>query len=336
MNSSPQSNGVTSVLFLKITRCDSEPDECFWERHSLYKKAADKHNMSVWQSLPWGRKMVESVGKLRECMDDRESVGQNNFNNMLKNFNPYVDSGFDIFQPAYNGTNSSFYYPHTTHLLKLGVAGAMYTLNPEDDYFNVVNWELTNARREVADSTADSKLMPYGGIYSQIVFGHGQHLMKSICSDIIQGDSAVGSGAGGAAGGAAGGSGSTGGGGADAGAGESKSSIEPVVLDGTRCHAMPQPYCLHPRSSIYKKAIRLANSTGIIDSGYRGELAAAIDVLAGQLSSGFHREVPTHMLDSNSRYFQICKPDLSPFYVCIIDELPSTSRGAGGFGSTGN
>ena len=316
-SSSSQSNGVSSVLFLKIIRCDNEPSECFQERQSLYNKAADKHNMSVWQSLPWGRKMVESVGKLRECMDDSENVGENNFNNMLKDFNPYVDSGFDIFQPCDNGNNSTFYNPHTTQLLKLGIAGAMYTLNPEDDYFNVVNWELTNARREVADSTADSKIMPYGGVYSQILFGHGNHLMNSICNDINQGCAGVGGGGGG-------------------GAGETKSSIEPVVLDGTRCHAIPQPYCLHPRSSIYKKSIRLANSTGIIDSGYRGELAAAIDVLAGQLSSGYHRQVPTHILDSNSRYFQICKPDLSPFYVCIIGDLPDTTRGAGGFGSTGN
>ncbi len=320
MYSSSQSNGVSSVLFLKISRCDNETDECFLERQSLYKKTADKHNMSVWQSLPWERKMVESVGKLRECMFESE-------NTMFKDFNPYVDSGFDIFQPAHNGNNSSFYHPNTTHLLKLGIAGAMYTLHPEDNYFNIINWELTNTRRAFENSTADSKIMPYGGVYSQILFGHGSHLINSICNDINQGHSHVGRGGGGP---------DAGTGGSVGDAGETKFNNEPVVLDGTRCHAMPQPYCLHPRSSIYKKAIRLANSTGIIDSGYRGELAAAVDILSGELSSGFYMESITHMLDSNKRYFQICKPDLSPFYVCIIDELPNTSRGAGGFGSTGN
>jgi len=326
MNSS-QSNGVSSVLFLKIFRCDNETDECFWERHSLYKKAADKHNMSVWQGLPWIRKMLESPGKLRECMMNQSD--NDNFSNQLCAFNPYVDSGFDIFQPAYNGNNSSFYHPHTTHLLKLGIAGAMYTLNPEEDYFKVINWELTDTRRNLGDSNADSKLIPYGGVFSQIYFGNVSHLLNTVCCDINQGFREVGGG------GADAGTGGSGGADAGAGGGETKSSNDPIMLDGTRCHAMPQPYCLHPRSSIYKKAIRLANSTGIIDSGYRGELAAAVDVLAGQLSSGCRREVPTHILEANNRYFQICKPDLSPFYVCIIDTLPSTSRGAGGFGSTG-
>lgn len=325
-----RSNNVSSVLFLKVFRCDNEPDECFGERLSLYEKAADKHNMSVWQSLPWGRKMLESVGKLRDCMVyDTDSTNlQNDFNTQLRAYNPYVDSGFDIFQPSHNGCNSSFYQPHTTHLLKLGIAGAMYTLHPEEDYFNVINWDLTNARYEnVVDNV---KHIPYGGVYSQILFGNTSHLMNTICCDINQGFCDVGGGAGN--GGAGNGADAAGGG---AGGGETKSSHEPIMLDGTRCHAIPQPYCLHPRSSIYKKSIRLANSTGIIDSGYRGELAAAVDVLAGQLNSGFAREVPTHILDANNRYFQICKPDLSPFYVCIIDQLPSTSRGSGGFGSTG-
>ena len=307
-------NGASSVLFLKIIRCENETGECFGERLSLYNKAADNHNMSVWQSLSWDRKIIESPGKLRECMDKYER-DDNHFNNQLSVFNPYVDSGFDIFQPSC-GSKSHFYKPHTTHLLKLGISGAMYTLNPEEDYFKVINWDLTNTRRNLEDSNADSKLVPYGGVYSQILFGNSFHLMNSICHDINKGFRQVGSGGG-------------------SGGGKPKSNKEPIITNGTRSNAIPQPYCLHPRSSIYKKAIRLANSTGIIDSGYRGELAAAVDVLAVSLNSGSEREIPTHILDSNKRYFQICKPDLSPFYVCIIDNLPSTSRGSGGFGSTG-
>jgi len=322
-------NGASSVLFLKIIRCENETGECFGERLSLYNKAANKHNMNVWQSLSWDRKMLESLGKLRECMDTYEQ-DNNHFNNQIGVFNPYVDSGFDIFQPS-SGSKSCFYKPHTTHLLKLGISGAMYTLNPEEDYFKVINWDLTNTRRNLEDSNADSKLVPYGGIYSQILFGNSFYLMNSICHDINQGLRQVG--------GSCRSRGRSGGGQFDlggwCGGGEPKYSKEPIIHDGTRCNAIPQPYCLHPRSSIYKKAIRLANSTGIIDSGYRGELAAAVDVLAGSLNSGSEMEIPTHVLDSNKRYFQICKPDLSPFYVCIIDNLPSTSRGSGGFGSTG-
>ena len=38
----------------------------------------------------------------------------------------------------------------------------------------------------------------------------------------------------------------------------------------------PLPYSIHPMC-IYKKSFRLANCTGIIDTGYRGNLGAVID-----------------------------------------------------------
>ena len=44
------------------------------------------------------------------------------------------------------------------------------------------------------------------------------------------------------------------------------------------------PYTLHPRSSIYKTLYRLANSTGIIDKTYRGELKSPLDIL----NSNYH------------------------------------------------
>ena len=37
-----------------------------------------------------------------------------------------------------------------------------------------------------------------------------------------------------------------------------------------------------------------------------------------------------------TRLFQICSPDLSPLKLVIVEELTETSRGEGGFGSTGN
>jgi len=91
----------------------------------------------------------------------------------------------------------------------------------------------------------------------------------------------------------------------------------------------PCGYYLFPRSSISKTPIRLSNSVGIIDSGYRGELMAMTDVLNSE--TGFK-------IVALERYFQICHPTLKPFHVEIvssIDELGKTSRGDGGFGSTG-
>ena len=88
----------------------------------------------------------------------------------------------------------------------------------------------------------------------------------------------------------------------------------------------PCAYYLYPRSSISKTGLRLANSVGIIDSGYRGELTAFVDNV-------YESVWP---IDSGVRLFQICTPDLSPVSrVELVDELDDTSRGDGGFGSTG-
>jgi hypothetical protein len=87
------------------------------------------------------------------------------------------------------------------------------------------------------------------------------------------------------------------------------------------------PFLLHPRSSLCKTPLMLANHTGIIDTGYRGNLITAVRVLG---YSGYQ-------VDKHSRLFQICHPSLCPVYVVMVDEseLSSTERGAGGFGSTG-
>jgi dUTP pyrophosphatase len=89
---------------------------------------------------------------------------------------------------------------------------------------------------------------------------------------------------------------------------------------------VPCAYCIYARSSIYKTPLRMANSVGIIDSGYRGNLASVFDVYE-----------PVN-LKKNCRLTQICSPDLMPFRVVVVDlleELGTTQRGEGGFGSTG-
>lgn len=100
-------------------------------------------------------------------------------------------------------------------------------------------------------------------------------------------------------------------------------------------------FYLYPRSSISKTRMRLANSVGIIDAGYRGDLIAAVDTI-GLFGSTDIWHIWRETLSSikkYDRYFQICSPDLSPFLVKIVDaeeELGSkTTRGSGGFGSTG-
>ena len=92
----------------------------------------------------------------------------------------------------------------------------------------------------------------------------------------------------------------------------------------------PMPFYVYPRSSIYKTPLRLANSVGIIDAGYRGNLCALLDKKP---------EPPTYTINPGARLLQICAPDLRRINVCIVDnpdDLGNTERGDGGFGSTGN
>jgi dUTP pyrophosphatase len=89
-------------------------------------------------------------------------------------------------------------------------------------------------------------------------------------------------------------------------------------------------YYLYPRSSTGTKTpLRLANSVGIIDSGYRGNIIAVFD----------NWKNSTYVVEKYNRLVQICPPDLSyPMSVTMLerdDELGRTERGEGGFGSTG-
>lgn len=85
-------------------------------------------------------------------------------------------------------------------------------------------------------------------------------------------------------------------------------------------------YMLVPRSSIVKTPYRMSNSIGIIDSGYRGNIMAFVDVLG---------DGPIVEPKVGERLFQIVRPTLEKFDYEIVNELSQTERGTGGFGSTG-
>jgi len=88
----------------------------------------------------------------------------------------------------------------------------------------------------------------------------------------------------------------------------------------------PVHYWLLPRSSIYKTGHIMANSVGVIDSSYRGVLKAPVVALSNS-PKGF---------TAGERYFQIVAPDMGKISrVFVVDELPASGRGEGGFGSTG-
>lgn len=84
-------------------------------------------------------------------------------------------------------------------------------------------------------------------------------------------------------------------------------------------------YMLFPRSSIVKTPFRMANSIGLIDAAYRGNIKAVLD-----------NKNPGSLPQVGDRLFQLVAPNLNPIAgIQVVDALSETTRGAGGFGSTG-
>ena len=103
---------------------------------------------------------------------------------------------------------------------------------------------------------------------------------------------------------------------------------------GIRCsmtyNNIPCSYYMYPRSSTGSKTpLRLANSVGIIDSGYRGSLISVFDNI----------KASTYDVKMGDRLVQICSGNLLcpifPIIVNDITELGITERGQNGFGSSG-
>lgn len=81
-----------------------------------------------------------------------------------------------------------------------------------------------------------------------------------------------------------------------------------------------------PRSSMGKQGISLANTCGIIDSGYTGEIMLFVQ----------NNNPRPINIESNTRIAQlIIVPFLHLSSIVAVDKLPETERGQGGFGSSG-
>jgi dUTP pyrophosphatase len=105
--------------------------------------------------------------------------------------------------------------------------------------------------------------------------------------------------------------------------------------DGTG-DLMPSGFYMYPRSSTGSSTpLRLANSVGIIDAGYRGELMGFFDNRGPSESQ--------YTIEKYQRLLQICSPNLTyPIYPELVETMEmldkfsgSNERGTGGFGSTG-
>ena len=92
--------------------------------------------------------------------------------------------------------------------------------------------------------------------------------------------------------------------------------------------ALPEGWVakIAPRSSIgAKTGLRLSNSIGIIDADYRGEIGVLYDNISDS----------DYEIKAGDRIAQVWVERVERFKPVIVDILPATDRGEGGFGSTG-
>ena len=81
---------------------------------------------------------------------------------------------------------------------------------------------------------------------------------------------------------------------------------------------------LFPRSSIYKTKMALTNCVGVIDSGYRGEIMMKFKMTDNRTMYGV-----------GDRIGQLVIMPYPEVEFEEVEELSETSRGLGGYGSTG-
>ncbi len=82
-----------------------------------------------------------------------------------------------------------------------------------------------------------------------------------------------------------------------------------------------------PRSGLASRhGVTLANAPGLIDAGYRGEVKVALVNLD-----------PDHdyEVEKGDRIAQLVVMAVTSSHVVVVDELPHSTRGEGGFGSSG-
>ena len=93
--------------------------------------------------------------------------------------------------------------------------------------------------------------------------------------------------------------------------------------------SIPEGYAgfVQPRSGLaLKHGVTCLNTPGLIDSGYRGELKV---ILVNTDPS------QAYEVKKGERIAQLVIQEVAQTRLTEVEELPSSSRGEGGFGSTG-
>ena len=104
-------------------------------------------------------------------------------------------------------------------------------------------------------------------------------------------------------------------------------SASPMFSLGIATEIDPNYFCaIFPRSGLgIKQNLRLSNSTGIIDAGYRGEWMTSI----------YNDSNDVRIIEPGQKVCQFAILPVIKSELELVDELSESERGSGGFGSTG-
>lgn len=105
----------------------------------------------------------------------------------------------------------------------------------------------------------------------------------------------------------------------------------PALVDLDISLAIPEGYfgLITPRSSMANRRVLLANTVGIVDSGYRGNIKVALIYMPSK------EMTKSIFIDAGERVAQIIIIPHYQFGMVPTESLDDTERGEGGFGSTG-
>ncbi|CAN5149786.1 dUTP diphosphatase [soil metagenome] len=93
--------------------------------------------------------------------------------------------------------------------------------------------------------------------------------------------------------------------------------------------ALPRGYValVHPRSGLAARfGLSIVNAPGTVDAGYRGEIQVMLVNLDQQAVVQLHR---------GDRIAQLVVQRVEQASFVVVDRLPASARGSGGYGSTG-
>jgi len=127
-------------------------------------------------------------------------------------------------------------------------------------------------------------------------------------------------------------------------------SGQPVLVKTGIAMAIPAGWCgiIFDRSSMGSKGIH--RHCGVIDSAYRGEIKVCLNntnlpeyrfsteelsMVEDSLCLAIHDQLAEYKINAGDKIAQMLFFEVPRISLTLVDELPDSDRGQGGFGSTG-